>query len=113
MAFRTRYGLYEYTVIPFGLTNAPASYQEMINNALREYLDDFIVAYLDNILIYSRNEEEYEEHVKKVLRALEVRELYLKPEKYQFYTKETLFLGYIIKPGELSLNPVKIRAVLE
>ena len=68
--------------MPFGLTNVLALCQEIINNALREYLDDFVVAYLDNILIYSRNKEEYKEYVKKVLRALEDRELYLKPEKY-------------------------------
>ena len=70
-AFRTRYGHYEYTVMPFGLTNALATFQELINNVLREYLDIFVIAYLDNILIYSKNEKDHTKHVKLVLRALD------------------------------------------
>ena len=69
-AFRTKYGLYEYLVMPFGLTNAPATFQRMINSVLREYLDITVVVYLDDILIFSDNEKEHEEHVHQVLQAL-------------------------------------------
>ena len=68
--FRTCYGLYKCKVLPFGLTNRPATYQRYINDMLFEYLDDFYIAYLDNILIYSENQAEHEEHVKKVLERL-------------------------------------------
>ena len=68
--FRTRYGAYKYKVLPFGLTNSPATYQRYINNVLFDYLDDFYTAYLDDILIYSDNELEHEEHVTKVLERL-------------------------------------------
>jgi hypothetical protein len=69
-AFRTRYGLFEYLVMPFGLCNGPASFQNFINDTLREYLDIFCTAYLDDILIYSETEEEHERHVKLILEKL-------------------------------------------
>ena len=68
--FRTRYGHFEYNVMPFGLTNAPAVFQHMMNDIFREHLDDFVVIYLDDILIFSKNEEEYEKHVRLVLEKL-------------------------------------------
>ena len=77
-AFKTKYGLFEYTVMPFGLTNAPATFQAVINKALHEYLGIFVAAYLDDILVYSKGTlEEYIEHVKKVLRKLKQYKLYL------------------------------------
>jgi hypothetical protein len=69
-AFRTRYGLYEYTVMPFDLTNAPATFQHVINTVMKEFIDDFVLTYLDDILIYSKDEDEHKEHVKKVLKKL-------------------------------------------
>ena len=79
MAFRTRYGHYEYTVIPFDLTNAPATFQALINDMLREYLDDFVVTYLDDILIYTKGTlVEHQEQVRKVLRKLQEKEMRLK-----------------------------------
>jgi hypothetical protein len=80
-AFRTRYGHFEYLTIPFGLTNAPATFQSYINSALREYLDDFCVAYLDNILIYSKSMEEHVKHVRKVLEKLLEHGLYASLKK--------------------------------
>jgi hypothetical protein len=72
-AFRTRYGHYEYTVMPFGLKNAPATFQRLINDTLREYLDDFAITYLDDILIYSDDLEAHRGHVRKVLEKLRKR----------------------------------------
>ena len=78
-AFRTSYGHYEYTVMPFGLTNAPATFQALINNLLREYLDDFVVAYLDDILVYTNGTlVEHQEHVRKVLKKLQEKGMRLK-----------------------------------
>ncbi|EGU72528.1 hypothetical protein FOXB_16963, partial [Fusarium oxysporum f. sp. conglutinans Fo5176] len=84
-AFRTRFGLFEYLVMPFGLTNAPATFQRMINSVLRQYLDIFVVCYLDDILIFSDNEEEHREHVHKVLRKLQDAKLLVEPEKSHFH----------------------------
>ncbi|KAH7551035.1 reverse transcriptase [Bipolaris maydis] len=97
-AFKTKYGLFEYTVMPFGLTNAPATFQSVINNALHEYLGIFVTAYLDDVLVYSSGtREEHVEHVKKVLRKL----------------KETEFLGFIISTEGVKMNPKKIQTVQE
>ena len=85
MAFRTRERHYEYKVLPFGLTNAPATFQTRINTVLREFLDKFVVVYLDDILIYSENEEEHEQHVRQVLKRLTETGLKLKGEKCGFH----------------------------
>jgi hypothetical protein len=84
-AFRTRYGYYEYTVMLFGLTNALATCQALINNVLREHLDIFVIAYLDDILIYSKNKEEHIEHVRTVLRLLQQHDLLVDPEKCDWH----------------------------
>jgi len=89
LAFRTRYGLFEPTVMQFGTTNALADFQGYINNAMREALDDFESAYLDNVLIYSDSEEEHVSHVKWIMQRLLEAGLYLKPEKCEFH-KETV-----------------------
>jgi hypothetical protein len=110
-AFRTKFGLYEYLVMPFGLTNAPATFQRMINNVLREYLDVFVVCYLDDILIFSRTEEEHTEHVHRVLQALENAKLLVEPEKSHFHASEVEFLGHIISHNEIRMDPKKLSAV--
>src|SRR6185369_9810396 len=113
-AFKTRYGLYEYTVMPFGLTNAPATFQTVINRALHEYLDVFVTAYLDDVLVYSRGTlEEHVEHVKKVLRKLKEYKLYLQPQKCEFHTKETDFLGFVISDKGIKMDPKKVQTVQE
>jgi reverse transcriptase-like protein/integrase-like protein/chromodomain-containing protein/aspartyl protease len=112
-AFRTKFGLFEYLVMPFGLTNAPATFQRMINNVLREYLDIFVVVYLDDILIFSENLEEHKEHVHKVLQALQNAKLLVEPEKSKFHTQEVDFLGHTIVPGEIRMQKDKIKAVQE
>ena len=113
-AFKTKYGLYEYTVMPFGLTNAPATFQLVINSALYEYLRIFATAYLDDILVYSRGSlEEYIKHVKKVLRKLKEYKLYLQLRKCEFYIKEIEFLGFIISIEGVKINSKKIATIQE
>ena len=113
-AFKTKYGLFEYTVMPFGLTNAPATFQSVINNALHEYLGIFVTAYLDDVLVYSSGTlEEHVEHVKKVLRKLKEYKLYLQLGKCEFYVKKTEFLGFIVSTEGVKINLKKISAVQE
>jgi len=91
-----RYKHYEYTVMLFELKNAPATFQRLINNTLREYLDDFAITYLNNILIYSDDLEMHCSHVHKVLKKLNERALYVKKSKNRFKTKKIKFLDYVI-----------------
>ena len=110
-AFRTRFGLYESLVMPFGLSGAPATFQRFINDTLREYLDVFCTAYLDDILIYSRTREEHEEHLRKVLTALREAGLYAKIQKCEFFKSETTFLGVIVGRNGIRMDPKKIEAI--
>ncbi|RYP29017.1 hypothetical protein DL767_006943 [Monosporascus sp. MG133] len=110
-AFRTKYGLYEYLVMPFGLTNAPATFQKMVNYVLREYLNIFVICYFDDILIYSNSEKEHEEHVHKVLQALQDANLLVNAEKSEFHKQEVPYLGCVITPGYIKMDPKKIAAV--
>ena len=110
-AFRTRYGLFEYNVVPFGLCNAPAAFQHLMNDVLREYLDDFVVIYLDDVLIYSESASEHKRHVRMVLEKLRQAGLYAKPEKCLFSVEEVTFLGYLISPHGIRMDPKKVEAV--
>ncbi|EED18398.1 gag/polymerase/env polyprotein, putative [Talaromyces stipitatus ATCC 10500] len=112
-AFRTRYGHYEYLVMPFGLTNAPAAFQGYINQALRGLVDDFCIVYLDNILIFSKTEEEHTEHLRLVCERLRTAELYAKPSKCQFYQNEMEFLGFIINDQGVKMDPERVRTISE
>ncbi len=95
----------------FGLTNTLVTYIRLVNNILREYLDRSVVAYLDDILIYSKTREEYKEHVKKVIEVLDKAGLRLKPEKCQFYIRRGQFLGYIISLEEITIDEEKVRVI--
>jgi hypothetical protein len=112
-AFRTRYGHFEYLVMPFGLTNAPATFQSYINSALREYLDDFCVVYLDDILIYSKSMEEHVKHVRKVLKKLLEYGLYASLEKCQFHVEEVEFLGFVVTPEGVSMEKDKVATIVD
>ncbi|XP_052723874.1 uncharacterized protein LOC128193804 [Vigna angularis] len=112
-AFRSRYGHYEYVVMPFGVTNAPAVFMEYMNRIFRPYLDKFVVVFIDDILIYSKTEDEHEEHLRLVLGVLREKELYAKLSKYEFWMKEIQFLGHVVSAGGISVDPAKVRAVLE
>jgi hypothetical protein len=110
--FITRYGLYEYTVMSFGLTNAPAYFMYLMSKVFMEYLDKFVVVFIDNILIFSKNEEEYDEHFRLVLQKLRENQLYAKLSKCEFWLKEVSFLGQIISEGGISMDPSKVKSVL-
>src|SRR5436190_438213 len=112
-AFRTRYGHFEYLVMPFGLTNAPATFQSYINSALQEYLDDFCIAYLDDILIYSNSHEEHTKHVRLVLEKLRKHGLYASLEKCEFSVEEVNFLGFVISPTGISMEPSRIATIVD
>ena len=112
-AFTTRYGLYEYTVMSFGLTNAPATFSRLMNSIFMEYLDKFVVIYLDDILIYSKNEEEHAEHLRLVLMKLREHRLYAKFSKCEFWLPEVIYLGHVISAKGVAVNPERVQAVLE
>src|SRR3954462_13363495 len=110
-AFRTRYGLYEFTVMPFGLTNAPAVFMDMMNRIFRPYLDKFVVVFVDDILIYSASEAEHEEHLRIALQLLSNNKLYAKYSKCEFWLSEVKFLGHVVSGEGISVDPSKIEAV--
>jgi hypothetical protein len=97
-AFCTRYGHYEFIVMSFGFTNAPAAFMEAMNKMLHEFLDDFVVVFLDDILIYSKSEEEHERHLRLVLGALRKNPFYGKLKKCAFWLSEVAFLGVTPPP---------------
>jgi Reverse transcriptase (RNA-dependent DNA polymerase) len=99
--------------MPFRLINVPAIYQTLINNILREYLDDFVVAYLDDILIYSKNKKKHTGHVIKVLEALERTRLKINEKKLIFHQTEVEFLEYILITTGIKINPEKVKTVLD
>jgi hypothetical protein len=108
-----KYGLYEYLVMPFGLTNAPALFQCWMNEVLSNYLDIFYIAYLDNMLIYSDNIIQHHQHIKLILERMKEVGLTLKASKYEFHTYKTEYLGYIITPTVISMDPEKVKAIKE
>jgi hypothetical protein len=111
-AFRTRYGLYEYTVMSFGLMNAPVYFMYLMNKVFMEYLDKFVVVFIDDILIFSKMEEEHEEHLRLVLEKLRSHQLYAKFNKCDFWLTKVAFLGHIISAGGVSIDPGKVKDVL-
>jgi hypothetical protein len=95
-AFRTRYGHYEFTVVPFGLSNVPVVFMCLMNGIFREYLVKFVIVFLDDMLIYYKLEEEHEQHLRMVLQVLREHQLYAKLSKCSFYHKQIHYLGHII-----------------
>jgi len=112
-AFRTRYGHFEYLVMPFGLTNAPATFQNLMNDIFREFLDDFAVVYLDDILIFSRSLDEHERHVRLVLERLRDNGLFANPEKCSFHQSEVEYLGYLVSAAGIKMDPKKVSSVVD
>lgn len=111
-SFNTRFGQYEYLVMPFGLCNAPATFQSYINSSVLDYLDQFCTAYLDDVLVYSENEEEHIEHVNKVLKRLKDRGLQLDIDKCEFNVKTVKYLGLIVGVNGIQMDPEKVEAIL-
>jgi hypothetical protein len=110
--FSTRYGLYEFTVMLFGLTNAPAYFMNLMNKVFMEYLDKFVVVFINDILIYSKNDRDHEEHLRLVLQKLRYNQLYAKYSKCEFWLDEVSFLGHIISNGGISVDPGKVREIV-
>jgi len=110
-AFRTWYGQYEYKVMPFGLVNAPATFQHMMNKILREFLDQGVVEYLDDILIYSKTHAEHVAMVKKVLTRLVEHQLAVSIKKSEFHDKAVEFLGYIVAIDRVTMSTMKVDSI--
>ncbi|KAL0561448.1 hypothetical protein IC582_001876 [Cucumis melo] len=110
-AFRSRYGHYEFIVMSFGLTNAPAVFMDLMNRVFREFLDTFVIVFIDDILIYSKTEAEHEEHLRMVLQTLRDNKLYAKFSKCEFWLKQVSFLGHVVSKAGVSVDPAKIEAV--
>ena len=112
-AFQTRYGHFEYNVMPFSLIIAPAIFQHLMNDIFREFLDDFGVCYLDDILIFSKNEKDHEKHIRMILQKLCNAGLYAKLEECIFHQPQVEFLGYIISREGLSMDPKKTQTIMK
>nr|GEU89748.1 putative reverse transcriptase domain-containing protein [Tanacetum cinerariifolium] len=110
-AFRTRYGHYEFQVILFGLTNVPTVFMDLMNRVCKPYLDKFIIVFIDDILIYSRNKEEHAYHLRIILELLRKEKLYAKFSKCDFWIETVQFLGHLIDSQGLHVDPAKIEAV--
>jgi hypothetical protein len=111
--FKTKQGLFEWMVMPFGLCNAPATFMRVMNDVLRPFLDDCVIVYLDDILIFIKSCEEYVEHVKQVLDVLRKEKLFLKMSKCEFGKTSLIYLGHIVGGGELKIDPSKVKVILE
>ncbi|GJY70353.1 putative reverse transcriptase domain-containing protein [Tanacetum coccineum] len=109
--FRTRYGHYEFQVMLFGLTNAPAVFIDLMNRVCKPYLDKFVIVFIDDILIYSKNKEEHEEHLKAILELLKKEELYAKFSKCEFWIPKVQFLGHVIDCQGIHVDPAKIESI--
>ncbi|GJS02344.1 putative reverse transcriptase domain-containing protein [Tanacetum coccineum] len=110
-AFRTRYGHYEFQVMPFGLTNAPAVFMDLMNRVCKPYLDKFMIVFIDDILIYSKNKQEHKEHLKLILELLKKEELYAKFSKCEFWIPKVQFLGHVIDSEGIHVDPAKIESI--
>ncbi|CAO1940470.1 unnamed protein product [Urochloa humidicola] len=111
-AFSTRYGLYEYTVMSFGLTNAPTHFMYLMNSIFFEELDVFVIIFIDDILIFSKTEEEHAKHIRIVLQKLRDHRLYAKLSKCEFWLKRVPFLGHILSKNGVEVDPSKVNDVL-
>jgi hypothetical protein len=111
--FRTRYGHYEFVVVSFGLTNAPTTFMCLMNNIFINFLDRFVVVFIDDILIYSKNREEHEEHLKLVLQVLREHQFYAKLSKCDFFQKQVHYLGHVISEEGVAVDLDKIKAIMD
>jgi hypothetical protein len=112
-AFVTRYGSYEYTVMSFGLTNAPSYFMNMMNKVFMEFLDKFVVVFIDDILFYYKSNEEHEKHLRLIMEKLQEHKLYAKFSKCEFWLSEVAFLGHIVSKEGIAVDPSKVTVVTE
>ena len=111
MAFRTRYGHYEFLVMSFGLTNAPVAFMDLMNRVFRPYLDRFVIVFIDDILVYSRSELEHGRHLGLVLQTLRQHQLYAKFNKCEFWLCRVGFLGHVVSTDGIYVDSQKLEAV--
>lgn len=109
--FQTRYEHYEFTVMPFGLTNAPTAFMDLMKRVFKSYLDRFVIVFINDILVYSRSEEEHEEHLRVVLQLLQEEKLYVKLKKCDFWLQKVAFLGHMIAADGVFIDPEKVEAI--
>ena len=112
IAFRTCYGHFEFTLMPFRLTNAPAAFMDLMHRVFQPYLDQFVVVFVDDILIYSQSKEEHEDHLKVVLQLLRDHQLYAKFSKCEFWLIEVRFLGHVVSTSSVSVDLEKVEVVM-
>ncbi|XP_017979906.1 PREDICTED: RNA-directed DNA polymerase homolog [Theobroma cacao] len=112
-AFRTRYDHYEFLVMPFGLTNTPAAFMDLMNRVFHPYLDKFVIVFIDDILVYSRDNEKHAAHLRIVLQTLQERQLYAKFLKCEFWLQEVVFLGHVVSRVGIYVDPKKIETILQ
>ena len=110
--FRTQYGHFKFIVMSFGLTNAPTAFIDLMHRVFQPYLDQFVVVFVDDILIYSQSEEDHEDHLRIVLQAFRDHQLYAKFSKCEFWLTEVRFLGHVVSASGVSVDPEKVEAVM-
>ena len=111
IAFRTQYSHYEFLVMPFGLTNALEAFMDLMNRVFRLYVDQFVMVFIDDIQVYSKDAQEHEQHLRIVMETLREKTLYAKLSKCGFWLKEVSFLGHIVSTEGIRVDPIKMKAV--
>ena len=111
-AFRIRYRHYEFLVMPFGFTNVVAAFMDLMNGVFKPYLDQFVVVFIDDILVYSKNKEENEKHLRAILQTLKEHQLFAKLKKCEFWLDQISFLDHVVSKDGISIYPGKVEAVL-
>ena len=112
IAFKTKQGLFEWMVMPFRLCNVPATFMRVMNDLFRPFIDEFVLVYLDDILVFSKNWNEHVCHVKKVLDVLKKEKLYVKLSKCEFVKTSLVYLSHIVGRGQSKIDPSKVEAIV-